>query len=83
VESSLYRRTKSKAGHRIDLEISSSTFPKFDRNLNTGAPLGMTSEMAVAQQRIYHDAEHPSAVVLFVIPREDNSSLLSGEDDYF
>ncbi len=58
-----------KAGHRIGLEISSSAFPKFDRNLNTGAPLGMTTEMAVAEQRIYHDAEHPSAVMLPVIPK--------------
>jgi hypothetical protein len=38
------------------------------RNLNTGAPLGQTVEMAVAEQRIYHDAEHPSGVVLPVIP---------------
>ena len=72
-----------KAGHRIGLEISSSAFPKYDRNLNTGAPLGVTTEMIVAEQRIYHDAEHPSAVVLPVIPREDNGSPLSGEDDYF
>jgi putative CocE/NonD family hydrolase len=57
-----------KAGHRIGLEISSSAFPKYDRNLNTGAPLGKTSEMAVAEQTIYHDAEHPSAIVLPVIP---------------
>jgi putative CocE/NonD family hydrolase len=56
-----------KAGHRIGLEISSSAFPKYDRNLNTGAPLGVTTEMAVAEQRIYHDAEHPSAVVLPII----------------
>ncbi|HWZ17546.1 MAG TPA: CocE/NonD family hydrolase [Ktedonobacteraceae bacterium] len=57
-----------KAGHRIGLEISSSAFPKYDRNLNTGAVLGVTTEMAVAEQRIYHDAEHPSAVVLPIIP---------------
>lgn len=57
-----------KMGHRIGLEISSSAFPKYDRNLNTGAPLGMTTEMAVAEQRVYHDAEHPSAIVLPVIP---------------
>jgi len=72
-----------KAGHRIGLEISSSAFPKYDRNLNTGAPLGMTTEMAVAEQRIYHDAEHPSAVTLPVIPREDSGSSMAGEDDYF
>lgn len=57
-----------KAGHRIGLEISSSAFPKYDRNLNTGAPLGVTTEMVVAEQRIYHDGERPSAVVLPVIP---------------
>ena len=58
-----------KAGHRIGLEIASSAFPKFARNLNTGAPLGTTSEMAVAEQRILHDADHPSAVILPIIPR--------------
>jgi putative CocE/NonD family hydrolase len=59
-----------KAGHRIGLEISSSAFPKFDRNLNTGAPLGVTTEMVIAEQRIYHDVEHASAVILPLIPRE-------------
>jgi putative CocE/NonD family hydrolase len=58
-----------KAGHRIGLEIASSAFPKYDRNLNTGAPLGVTTEMAVAEQRIYHDVEHPSAVVMPIVPR--------------
>ncbi len=58
-----------KAGHRIGFEISSSAFPKYDRNLNTGAPLGVTTEMAVAEQRIYHDVEYPSAVVLPIKPK--------------
>jgi putative CocE/NonD family hydrolase len=58
-----------KAGHRIGLEISSSAFPKYDRNPNTGAPLGQTTAMVVAEQRIYHDEEHPSALVLPVIPK--------------
>lgn len=58
-----------KAGHRIALTIASSAYPKYDRNLNTGAPLGTTAEMVVADQRIYHDASHPSALVLPVIPR--------------
>ena len=56
-----------KVGHRIGLEISSSAFPKYDRNLNTGAPLGVTSEMVVAEQRIYHDEGHPSVVVLPIV----------------
>ena len=58
-----------KAGHRIGLEIASSAFPKYDRNPNTGAPLGQTAALAVADQRIYHDADHPSALILPIIPR--------------
>jgi uncharacterized protein len=58
-----------KVGHRIGLEIASSAFPKYDRNPNTGAPLGQTSELAVADQRICHDADHPSALILPIIPR--------------
>ncbi|HEX6797539.1 MAG TPA: CocE/NonD family hydrolase [Ktedonobacterales bacterium] len=58
------------AGHRIALAVSSSAFPKYDRNPNTGAPLGTTAELTVAQQTILHDAEHPSAVVLPIIPRD-------------
>jgi putative CocE/NonD family hydrolase len=57
------------AGHRIGLEISSSAFPKYDRNPNTGAPLGQTAALAPADQRIYHDADHPSALILPIIPR--------------
>ncbi|GCE14687.1 CocE/NonD family hydrolase [Tengunoibacter tsumagoiensis] len=57
-----------KPGHRICLQISSSAFPKYDRNLNTGAPLGRTSEMMTADQVIYHDREHPSALILPIIP---------------
>jgi putative CocE/NonD family hydrolase len=59
-----------KKGHRIRLEIASSAFPKYDRNLNTGAILGKTSEMITAKQTIYHDEKHPSAVILPVIPRK-------------
>ena len=57
-----------RAGHRIGLEIASSAFPKYDRNPNTGAPLGQTTALAVAEQRIYHDAAHPSSLILPVIP---------------
>jgi uncharacterized protein len=53
-----------KAGHRIRLEISSSNFPHYDRNPNTGRRFGMDSELAVAEQTIYHDPERPSKVVL-------------------
>jgi uncharacterized protein len=58
-----------KAGHRIRLEISSSNFPHYDRNLNTGSEFGEDAAMLVADQTIYHDKERPSRVVLPVIPQ--------------
>jgi putative CocE/NonD family hydrolase len=58
-----------KAGHRIRLAISSSNFPRFDRNLNTGEPALGATRMVKAQQKLYHDTAHPSALVLPVIPR--------------
>ena len=58
-----------KAGHRIGLEVSSSNFPRFDRNLNTGHELGEDAEMRPAVQTIFHDAEHPSRVTLPIVPR--------------
>jgi putative CocE/NonD family hydrolase len=60
-----------KAGHRIAVQIASAAFPKYDRNPNTGAPLGQTAETAPAEQRIYHDETYPSAVILPIIPRAD------------
>ena len=58
-----------KAGHRIGLEVSSSNFPRFDRNLNTGHELGEDAEMRPAVQTIFHDAAHPSRVTLLIVPR--------------
>jgi uncharacterized protein len=58
-----------KAGHRIRLEISSSNFPRFDRNLNTGGRIGMDDRTEVATQTVFHDAERPSHIRLPVIPR--------------
>jgi putative CocE/NonD family hydrolase len=57
------------AGHRIRLEVASSAFPKYDRNLNTGEDIGTGVRMAVATNRVSHDAEHPSKLVLPVIAR--------------
>ena len=58
-----------KAGHRIRLEISSSNFPRFDRNLNTGNVPNMDAEMRTANQTILHNVEHPSHITLPIIPR--------------
>jgi uncharacterized protein len=51
-------------GHRIRLEISSSNFPRFDRNLNTGKPASDNTDVVKATNTILHDSEHPSALVL-------------------
>ncbi len=55
-------------GHRIRLEVSSSAFPKFDRNLNTGEPIATATRMERATNRVWHDAAHPSRLILPVIP---------------
>lgn len=58
-----------RVGHRIRVEISSSNFPKYDRNPNTGHEIGADSETLVATQKIFHDSKHPSHLILPVIPR--------------
>jgi uncharacterized protein len=59
-----------RAGHRLRLEISSSNFPRFDRNLNTAESPEHGSKFVKAENRIYHDADHPSAIILPVIPEK-------------
>ncbi|MCL4810733.1 MAG: hypothetical protein KJ062_23485, partial [Thermoanaerobaculia bacterium] len=56
-------------GYSLRLEISSSAFPKFDRNLNTGGPIGKESTWVVADQTVYHDAERPSYLLVPVVPK--------------
>ncbi len=58
-----------KRGHRIRLDVSSSNFPRFDVNPNTGEPLNDHRRLNVATSTIHHDADHPSHVVLPVVPR--------------
>ena len=53
-----------KAGHRIRVQVSSGAFPRFARNLGTGEPLATATKMKVAEQCIFHDPDHPSAVIL-------------------
>ena len=55
-------------GHQIRLEVSSSNFPRFDRNPNTGELPATATDMAPALQSIFHTADYPSALVLPVIP---------------
>ncbi len=57
-----------KKGHRIRLDVSSSNFPRFDVNPNTGEPLNRHTSTVVARNTIFQDTKRPSRVVLPVIP---------------
>jgi putative CocE/NonD family hydrolase len=58
-----------KKGHRIRFYVSSSNFPRFNRNLNTGEMTLGATKMVKASQKVFHDAKYPSALNLPVIPR--------------
>jgi uncharacterized protein len=55
-------------GHTLRLEISSSNFPRFDRNLNTGEEIRFERNYVSATNTVLHDAQHPSALILPVMP---------------
>jgi putative CocE/NonD family hydrolase len=57
------------AGHRLRVEISSSNFPRFDRNLNTGDDIFTSTRMQVARQTVLHEQRYPSHLIVPVIPR--------------
>jgi putative CocE/NonD family hydrolase len=59
-----------KKGHRIRLDVSSSNFPRFDVNPNTGEPLNDNRRWSVADNAILHDADHPSHVLLPIVPAD-------------
>jgi putative CocE/NonD family hydrolase len=56
-------------GHRIRVEVSSSNFPRFDRNLNTGKDGATSSEFVTATNTVLHDSQHPTALVLPVVAK--------------
>jgi len=56
-------------GHRIRLEVSSSNYPRYDRNPNTGSPIATETHSIVATQTIFHDPTTPSRLILPIIPR--------------
>ena len=59
-----------KTGHRIRLEVSSSNFPRFDRNANTGELVGTDAGVVSALQTVLHTPEHPSHITLPIVPRD-------------
>jgi uncharacterized protein len=60
-----------RAGHRIRIHVTSSNFPRWDRNPNTGEPPQTATTLRPAHQRIFHDGTRPSRIVLPVIPAND------------
>ena len=56
------------AGHRIRIDISSSNFPRLERNPTTGEPIGRHTKLVKAEQTVFADAERPSHVVLPLVP---------------
>jgi putative CocE/NonD family hydrolase len=59
-----------KAGHRIRVDISSSNFPRFDVNPNTGEPLGRSRRAIPADNTVYYSVKYPSQIVVPIVPRE-------------
>ncbi|MBI4540086.1 MAG: CocE/NonD family hydrolase [Gemmatimonadetes bacterium] len=59
-----------KKGHRIRIDISSSNFPRFDVNPNTGEPLGKSHRFVTADNSVYHDASRASHAILPIVPAE-------------
>lgn len=61
-----------KSKHRIRLDISSSNFPRFDVNPNTGEPLNNNRQIKTAVNTIYHDGNGPSHIILPIVPSESH-----------
>jgi hypothetical protein len=64
-------------GHRLQVEISSSAFPKFDRNLNTGGPIGTEKEGIPAEQTVFHEGGRASYLTVPVVPAKDEARASS------
>jgi len=60
-------------GHRIRLEVTSSNFPRFDRNLNSPRPNSDETKTTKARQTIFHEKGYPSAIILPIIPRSSSN----------
>jgi len=58
-----------KKGHRIRVDVSSSNYPRFDINPNTGEPLGQHRRMQTAVNRVFYEQARASYIALPVVPR--------------
>jgi hypothetical protein len=66
------------AGHRIRIEVSSSNFPRFDRNLNTGGRNYDESAGVVAHNIVHHSRQHPSRLTLTIVPGDPRRRATDG-----
>ena len=57
-----------KRGHRLRVQVSSGAHPRYARNTGSGEPLGTATKLIVADQSIYHDPDHPSGIILSILP---------------
>jgi predicted acyl esterase len=64
------------AGHRIRIEVSSSNFPRFDRNLNTGGNNYDETKGVVARNAVHHSRQYPSTIKITVVRPSQKSSKL-------
>jgi uncharacterized protein len=58
-------------GHQLRVQVSSGAHPRYSRNLGSGEPLASATSMVVAEQRVWHDAERPSAIILPIFTGTD------------
>ena len=58
-----------KKGHRIRVDVSSSNYPRFDYNPNTGEPIGLNTRQTVANNSVYFSQDYPSNIILPIIER--------------
>jgi putative CocE/NonD family hydrolase len=69
-----------RAGHRLRVQVTSSNFPRWDRNLNTGEPVTEGTTIRVAQQRLYHDRKRPSRIILPIVPSGPENGMANHEE---
>jgi predicted acyl esterase len=62
-------------GHKIRLEVSSSNFPRFDRNTNSESSIPLATAFVKARQKIFHDRNYPSTLILPIIPSNESSPI--------
>ncbi len=70
-----------KAGHKIRVEISSSNFPWYDRNLNTGGDLARGDEINIANQKIFHEQARPSRIIMRVLSADELNSAIQAVEN--